>query len=107
MASRSSRPCETCNSGKGTPSSCADCGRDLWFGKPPATVFTQVYEYEGKRYEVLGMGKMKDPVGRQWMPVMIYRDEGTRGFDATFVRDLREFLDRFKLIETKQLPGGA
>src|SRR4051812_5811039 len=84
--------------------------RALLAGRPGAgqmtvAVFTQIYEYEGKRYEVLGLAKLKHPETRAWLPAVVYRPESIAG--ENFIRLASEFFARFKLVGPKHLPNGA
>lgn len=66
-----------------------------------ALKFTQVFEYKGRKYEVLGTGKSKNTATGAWYGVVIYREEGTEG--ENFVRDAQDFHKKFTFVRSKQV----
>jgi hypothetical protein len=62
-----------------------------------------LYEYGGLVYELVGRGKLKDPLSRHWIPAMFYRPQGRHGLDQVYARDAREFAQRFKFVGRKRV----
>jgi len=55
-----------------------------------------MFKKTGNLYEVLGYGKMKNPVTREWLDCVIYRGQET---GETYVRELQEFNSKFEKYE--------
>lgn len=79
-----------------------------------AIVFTQVYEYEGKRFEVIGhalcgdsalvhAAKDMDKKPSVLQPVVLFRPEGVVG--KNFAMDMKEFMAVAKHVESKEFRG--
>lgn len=66
-------------------------------------MINKIYEYikTGNKYLVIGEALMKNPATRDWNDCVIYKqmiDENP----LTFVREKKEFLERFKLIDDNE-----
>lgn len=64
---------------------------DTYF-RPGAT-----YEYKGQRYVTTKVVLMKDPASREWVRAVQYvREDDHAGFSYPFVREMRDFVSKFK-----------
>ena len=58
------------------------------------------WEYWGRKYHVQRIVHMKNPVTREWVQAVLYRDWALKNF---YVREVQDFLAKFKPVEESEV----
>lgn len=55
-----------------------------------------IYSYKNNLYNMIGTGKMKDPVTRLWLDSVVYRPIISVSSNRLYTRESKDFFKKFK-----------